>query len=253
MAAKLPYVTKAPYLSVKNYQRYQHYRDRNPPWVKLYWDLLSDEDFVQLGLVDRGLLCQFFLVASRHNNRIPNDLRYIKLQMKIDDEPDLSNLFRRGWLIAWRKQKDSKTPAPSALPSTEIRDQRTEREREEEKIPPAAKTKRAKVPIPEGYVFSPEVRAWAQKKYRLPDGVLDDEQEACRDHHTKLNTLFKDWDAAGRTWIREYVRRNPTHPKMPVVRPVQAEPKREPPDPATMERLRNSKFGKFLPLEEPSV
>src|SRR5690606_19747530 len=35
----------AGYLTVKNFERFQHYKDRNPPWIKLYNDLLDDYEF----------------------------------------------------------------------------------------------------------------------------------------------------------------------------------------------------------------
>lgn len=33
------------FLRVKNFDRFQHYKDRTPPWIKLYNDLLDDYDF----------------------------------------------------------------------------------------------------------------------------------------------------------------------------------------------------------------
>lgn len=62
-----------PYYSVRNTPRYQHYKNRNPPWVKLYQEFLSDPD---LGTVSDG--AKFFfaasvLLASRHENKIRLD------------------------------------------------------------------------------------------------------------------------------------------------------------------------------------
>jgi DNA-binding NarL/FixJ family response regulator len=31
--------------SVKNFERFQHYKDRSPPWIKLYNELLDDYEF----------------------------------------------------------------------------------------------------------------------------------------------------------------------------------------------------------------
>lgn len=118
------------FLSVKNFERYQHYKDRNPPWIKLYWDLLSDEDFVRLDLQNRGLYCLCLLLASRHNNRIPYDVDYMQLQMKLKTPPDLSVLKERKFLIAPRKARAKIFLAPPVAPSTEIRDQSSEREGE---------------------------------------------------------------------------------------------------------------------------
>lgn len=113
---------KPQWIAVKNYKRYQHYKDRNPPWVKLYWDLLSDEDFIALTMVDRGLYCHFLLLASRHENHIKFDLNYIRLQFKLDEIPDLSALFQKKFLLARCYHLASKT-----LPQRES----TEKEKKE--------------------------------------------------------------------------------------------------------------------------
>lgn len=118
------------WLSVKNYARYQHYKNRNPPWIKLYWDLLSDEAFVRLRMAERGFYCHCLLLASRHANAIPNDLEYICLQLKIADRSEgqamITTLINKRFLLAWCKQRASKPLAVDDAPSTEIRDQRSE-------------------------------------------------------------------------------------------------------------------------------
>jgi len=35
-------------LKVKNWEKYQHYKDRNPPWIKLHFELLTSADWVPL-------------------------------------------------------------------------------------------------------------------------------------------------------------------------------------------------------------
>src|SRR5579883_1434319 len=96
------------FLSVKNYDVFQHYKDRRPPWIKLYWKLLDDDKFVMLDLANRGLYCHFLLLASRHENVIPYDLNYIRKQFKLDTEPDLSRLLADGFLLAKGQRGASK-------------------------------------------------------------------------------------------------------------------------------------------------
>lgn len=36
------------YVRVRNLERYQHYKKRNPPWVKLYQSILSDDRMMAL-------------------------------------------------------------------------------------------------------------------------------------------------------------------------------------------------------------
>ena len=56
-----------------NYDQQQHYKDRGPTWIKLYNRLLDDYGFAQLPDAAKWHLIGIFLLASRHNNRIPAD------------------------------------------------------------------------------------------------------------------------------------------------------------------------------------
>ena len=59
------------FFSVTNYDQQQHYKDRGPTWIKLYNRLLDDYGFAQLPDAAKWHLIGIFLLASRHNNRIP--------------------------------------------------------------------------------------------------------------------------------------------------------------------------------------
>lgn len=59
-------------LYVRNFWRHQHYRDRNPPWIKLYGDLLVDEEVRDFSATTRLAAILLLLVAARRGNRIPN-------------------------------------------------------------------------------------------------------------------------------------------------------------------------------------
>jgi len=62
---------------VPNLDRYQHYKDRNIIWVKLYVDILQDHKFQQLKDNERWAFIGFILLAVKNNNEIPADFRYI--------------------------------------------------------------------------------------------------------------------------------------------------------------------------------
>jgi hypothetical protein len=65
-------------ISIQAWDRFQHYKDRDPPWVKLYRDLLTSESWV-LG-TDSSRLVQVasVLLAARYGNRIPYRYDLIK-------------------------------------------------------------------------------------------------------------------------------------------------------------------------------
>ena len=59
------------YFRVKNFERFQHYKDRSPPWIKLYNDLLDDYAFTCLQDASKLHQILIWLVASRTGNKLP--------------------------------------------------------------------------------------------------------------------------------------------------------------------------------------
>ncbi len=51
-------------LRVKNWDQFQHFKDRCPPWIKLYKDLLDDPDWHELSGDQAKVLVMLWLVAS---------------------------------------------------------------------------------------------------------------------------------------------------------------------------------------------
>ena len=66
---------------IKNWAKYQHYKDRNPPWIKLHWELLTSMDWVTLDDASRVLAVACMLIASRNDGQIRADsdgLKYLE-------------------------------------------------------------------------------------------------------------------------------------------------------------------------------
>jgi len=89
------------YLGVKNLEKYQHYKDRDPKWVKLYYSILDDEAFIFLDEIDRCRYMTCLVLASRTNNKIPAEPAYLKKVMRLDRAPDLSRLISCGLLYTY--------------------------------------------------------------------------------------------------------------------------------------------------------
>lgn len=69
------------YLRVRNWSEYQHYSDRNPPWIKFHVRLLDDYEFTSLPDTAKAHLGGIFLLASKLDNKIPADPRWIARQI----------------------------------------------------------------------------------------------------------------------------------------------------------------------------
>ncbi len=51
-------------MKVKNWEKFQHYKNRKPPWIRLYRDLLDDPEFFELSGAAVKHLLMFWLIAS---------------------------------------------------------------------------------------------------------------------------------------------------------------------------------------------
>jgi len=54
-------------MQIKNWQQFQHYKNRRPPWIKLYRDLLDDPEWHELDGDSAKILVMLWLIASDDN------------------------------------------------------------------------------------------------------------------------------------------------------------------------------------------
>jgi hypothetical protein len=92
--------TAAGFFSVTNYDAQQHYKDRGPTWIKLYNRLLDDYHFAMLPDACKWHMIGIFLLASRHNNRIPSDPAWLARQIGAVSPINLALMERAGFIAA---------------------------------------------------------------------------------------------------------------------------------------------------------
>lgn len=56
-------------IRVKNWEEFQHFKDRNPPWIKLYKSLLERRDIAMISDCNFRILVGFWLLASEDDTR----------------------------------------------------------------------------------------------------------------------------------------------------------------------------------------
>lgn len=187
------------YFRVRNFERFQHYRDRSPPWIKLYNTVLEDYHYTRLPDAARSHVVAIWLLASRTSNRIPMDASWVQAAIKATGPVDLELLEKQGFIVV--EQSASEAPANRSGHRTE-RESRGEREQ----------TRAARA------VFTPpsleEVRVFvaAEKLNVDPETFVS---------HFKSNgwkvggkAPMKDWQAACHTWSSRKGKEQP-----PAVRP----------------------------------
>lgn len=86
------------YFRVKNFQRFQHYRDRRPPWIKLYASLLSDMEFNALTEIQQLHLIKIWILASQNKNILVYDSRTIRRQLALRSRLSLEVFVKAGFL-----------------------------------------------------------------------------------------------------------------------------------------------------------
>ena len=87
------------YLIIKNWNKHQHYKKRNPPWIKLHGSLFIDDKFMCLQDASKLHLIAIWVLARIKDGVIPNDPKWIKKAAGLDGDIDLTPLIESGFLI----------------------------------------------------------------------------------------------------------------------------------------------------------
>lgn len=181
------------WIQVKNFNKYQHYGKRNPPWIKLYKSILTDHAFLKLPSRSRYLYIGLLILASECDNKVANDPAYIGHRLAISvAELDLRPLFRAGFLLASDRTIRRLRDREESETETEERQSRGEGER-------TRPSGNGRCAFPLDFEFTSDRKEWAEKQ-----GVHAAlEFNRFRDYHKARDTRFKDWDAAWRNWVRK--------------------------------------------------
>ena len=87
------------FFSVKNFEKFQHYKDRAPPWIKLYNELLDDYEFGLLPDASKMHLIAIWLLASRSENKIPYDPEWVARRVNATEPVNLALLVEKGFIL----------------------------------------------------------------------------------------------------------------------------------------------------------
>ena len=214
----------ASYFSVKGFDKFQHYKDRSPPWIKLYNELLDDYEFGLLPDAAKMHLVAIWLLASRYNNRIPHDAEWISGRINATENLDLDALTKAGFIIP----EQGCSNALASCKQTACLEGEGETE-EERKLPLAAKES-APIGGNRPVEITASLKAKTQTKgngdgrkrrqqvplgwwpsahgvdYARERSVPDSEVEQFRNYHIAKGTLFADIEAGWRTWANNHVK-----------------------------------------------
>lgn len=184
---------------VKNWERFQHYKDRNPPWIKLHYEIMTSSDWVMLADASKLLAVVCMLIASRNAGMVPADPAYFRRVAYLDKLPNFKPLLECGFLEKLQAE-DSGSKQPQADATTE--GACTETETEEDKKPlPGGSVKKAPRSLPADWSLPQEWGEWAETEGMAGDDILR-ESSKFKDYWLGNGKTKVDWEATWRNWIR---------------------------------------------------
>lgn len=119
--------SKSTFIRVKGWDKYQHYKDRNPPWIKLHQELLTSLTWALADNASRVLAIALMMLAAKTNNKIPANEEYVKRVAYLHELPDFSQLIHLEFIEIIDDEEKAVKPASKVLA-----DARPETETEEE-------------------------------------------------------------------------------------------------------------------------
>lgn len=122
-----------PTFSVVDFDKFQHYKDRSPPWIKLYNDKLDDYEFARLSDAARFHLLAIMLLASRSENKIPYDPVWVSGRINSTETVQLDVLVSAGFIVLNQPLQSSEQAASVVLASCLPRERGEERQSRVEK------------------------------------------------------------------------------------------------------------------------
>lgn len=185
-----------PLLTVKNWDKFQHYKDRNPPWIKLYTDTFHRRDFNRLPDDSKLLAICIWTLAAREasctKGSIPLDFDWIKAQCGLGPtvtKSSLQVLIEQGFVSC-----DSKMIADckqDAIPEERRGEAKTEGE---EAPPPPVPEKEKPKPDPNCQAI---LDAWAKAVATRKDWVPQIKMPGNKDTRNLLKLRASEADFVG--------------------------------------------------------
>lgn len=86
------------FLTVKNWNTFQHYGRRNPPWIKLHRAVVDDYAFCALSDAAKGHLILLWLFASQNGGMVPVDVPFLEKKLSLTNL-DIEVFVSLGFLI----------------------------------------------------------------------------------------------------------------------------------------------------------
>jgi len=130
-------------MRIKNWAKFQHFKDRRPPWVKLYRDILDDLEWHELDPLAAKVLVMLWLIASEDEGRIP-DTKTLAFRLRLPEVKTKEIIIN---LSHWLCQDDiSVISEKYQFDSTETETEKEKKKETECNSPPSGEPDDPKIP-----------------------------------------------------------------------------------------------------------
>lgn len=86
-------------MKIKNWTKHQHFKDRKPPWIKLYRDILDDMDWHELDAKSAKVLVMLWLIASENDGELP-PVKTLAFRLRMSEKDVISSCDSlSNWLV----------------------------------------------------------------------------------------------------------------------------------------------------------
>lgn len=113
-------------MKIKNWSQFQHFKDRRPPWIKLYRDILDDIEWHELDPRSAKVLVMLWLIASENDGSLP-DVKRLAFRLRMTEKDTEASLIK---LSHWLDQDDIDLISSGYQPNILETETETEEEKE---------------------------------------------------------------------------------------------------------------------------
>ena len=177
-------------MQIKNWSKFQHFRDRKPPWIKLYRDILDDREWHNLEPKAAKTLVMLWVIASEDDGRLPDE-ETLAFRLRLSIQQLRNDISKLGH---WVVQDDIDLISSEYQHDALERETEKETEREAKKLPKATRLPEDWMPSADDLAFmakerpdlNPQHVIFSFKAYWLEKKGRDAEK-------TDWSRAFKNW------------------------------------------------------------
>jgi hypothetical protein len=185
-------------MRIKNWDRFQHFKDRKPIWIKLYRDLLDDLNWHELDGKSAKALVMIWLIASEDLGKLP-ETKTLAFRLRMSEKETKEVVTK---LSQWLEQDDISTISDGYQDDMpEKRREETDKEKEKETDTPTGVSQQ----VWDSFVKQRKTKK-AQVTALVIDGIQKEADKAGWTLEMALNeVVVRNWQSFKAEWVKDKV------------------------------------------------